>query len=37
LTFKLTDQKGNEIGKDLTEGLNIVLAVKEPKDMQQNM
>jgi len=37
LTFRLTDQKGNEIGKDLTEGMNIVFAVKEPKDIQQNM
>jgi len=37
LTFKLTDQKGNEIGKDLTEGMNLVFSIREPKDMQQNM
>ena len=34
LTFKLTDQKGNEIGEDLTEGINIVFAIKNDKDLQ---
>jgi len=34
LTFKLTDQKGNEIGEDLTEAINIVLAIMEQKDSQ---
>jgi len=37
LTFKLTDQKGNEIGKDLTEGMNLVFAILEPQDVQQKM
>jgi len=37
LTFKLTDRKGNEIGKDLTKGINIVFEIREPQDIQQNM
>jgi hypothetical protein len=37
LTFKLTDQKGNDIGKDLTEGMNLVFAILEPQDVQQKM
>jgi hypothetical protein len=37
LTFKLTDQRGNAIGKDLTEGMNLVFAILEPQDVQQKM
>jgi len=37
LTFKLTDQRGNEICKDLTEGMNLVFAILEPQDVPAKM